>query len=689
MGFLAPLFLLGGALIALPIILHLTRRRRDPVAFPSFLLLRLTTATARFKRRRFRNIPLLILRCLALLLLAAAFAEPVLRSSAFNPAGGAPLDLAVVVDRSLSMTVGGRMEAARSAAEEEVAALGRQDRAVVLTFDERAAALTELTGDPVTLLPALSNLDAGSGGTSFVSALGLAGRLLPATTGRRREVVLISDLQRSGFEEGRPQPSLPPGVALRVRRVGGAPPANAAISGIALAPEGREQLSVSAEIRFAGSPATPEWSGEAELLLAGRIADRQRVSLAGGESATVRFSPVLRPSEPLPSAVRLPEDGLPGDDRFHFVIHPEAAIRVADVGGGPNAVYVREALGVAVAPALFLEEAPARGAGAVAISLAASRVALVRDPGRLDEGAVRALEEFVEGGGGLVMAMGPRRVSRAAAGELKSLTPAIPAAFVDRDPAGRLADLAARHPVFEPFGDAAPSTLGAVAFFRYRALTEVAPDAEVLARFDDGKPAILEVGRGAGRVLLFASSLDAEWTDLPRRPGFVPFLHRLVEVAAGYEQIPTAYRVGDSVDPARAFRLADENGEAGERGEILADSPAGERTILRGASALRLEESGLYRARRPGGAVFRQIAVNPPLLESDLRTLDAAEVRMGAAAPHDPEGVVAGEPASPESPGRPAWQLLLAGLALLLAAEAWAANRRAPAPGGGALESGT
>ncbi len=673
MSFLAPLFLLGGLLVAIPVVLHLTRRRREPVPFPSFLLLQMTSATARFKRRRFRNIPLLILRCLALLLLAAAFAEPVLRGGVLAATGGTPLDLAVLVDRSLSMAVGDRMEAAREAAGEELGGLGRDDRAIVLGFDGRAAAYTELTGEPGALRQAVAGLSAGGGGTSFVSALGLAGRLLPATSGRRREVVLISDLQRSGFEDGRPQPSLPPGVELRVRHVGRTPPANAWIAEVTVAPAGRDQLVVSAEIRFAPSSQRPEWDGEVELLLSGRTVERQSLTASADRSATARFSPVLRPSEPLAAEVRLPEDALAGDDRFHFVIHPEAAIRVADLGGSPPSVYVREALGVGVAPGFLLDQAPVRGEGAVRGALEGSRVALVRDPGRLDAGAMRAVGEFVEQGGGLVMAMGPRRLSRAAVTELEAFAPAVPGQFVDRDPAGRLGDFAARHPVFEPFGERGPAGLGSLAFFRYRTFSGVSPDAGILARFDDGKPAIIESARGEGRILFFASSLDAEWTDLPRRPAFVPFLHRMVEVAAGYERIPIAYRVGESVDPESAFRLSP--GASGEAGEILADSPSGERTILTGTGALRLEEPGLYRARRPEAAAFRQIGVNPPLVESDLRALDPTEVRMAAAARPEPESEVAATQATPELPGRAVWWLLLGGLVLLLASEAWAANR--------------
>ena len=48
----------------------------------------------------------------------------------------------------------------------------------------------------------------------------------------------------------------------------------------------------------------------------------------------------------------------------------------------------------------------------------------------------------------------------------------------------------------------------------------------MLARFDAGAPAVVERRVGAGRVLLWASSLDQSWTDLPMKPVFLPFVHR-------------------------------------------------------------------------------------------------------------------------------------------------------------------
>lgn len=712
MGLLTPLFLLGGLLTAIPLILHLTRKRRPPIPFPSFLFLRALGATARRKRRRFRDLPLLLLRMAALALLAFAFAEPVLRREAGAAGPGDRVDRALLLDRSLSMAVPGRAEALATAAAAEIAALSPGDRAVVIAFDDRAEALTELTDDRETLAAAAASVAPGDSGTRFPAAFGLAGRVLPPAPGRRREVVLISDLQRNGFPEGRPEPALPPGIGLRVRRLG-EPAANLYASGVSLRPEGAERLVANAEARLSGSPgegtsANPDSAAAppvAELLLGGRSAGAMTAAASFAAGALRAESrPFSRPAEPLEGLVRLaaangdrgvPGDALAADNDFRFVVHPGSAIRILEVGGagrgggGGDSVHVREAFAVGTAPAFLFESGPGRGEAALAAALRGTEagiptVALVRGLGRLDPGAGRALAAFVRGGGGLVAAMSPRRMGAELREALAGILPAQPGETVDRLPPTRLADFSMAHPVLEPFAGGDFSSLGRASFYRYRPLDSPAENAEVLARFADGRPALVtgspsagEAGAAPGRVVLFASSFDTSWNDLPRRPAFVVLLHRLSEFAADYRPAPMAWRVGETVDPVEAFRLPEMPGTGeGERDrgrEVLVEAPSGERLVLAGTAALRLTEAGFYRARRPGEAEFRPLAANPPLAESDLAALDPEEVELGAVPPAAP----AEDPAAADGPGtaagpgagRPLWWPLFAALLLLLLAE--------------------
>src|SRR5688572_3226537 len=107
MGFLAPLYIAGALAIGLPILFHLIRRaphgRQD---FSSLMFL--SPSPPRLTRRsRLTNIVLLILRSLAIILLALAFARPFLAGKNdfdANPTGGRRV--AVLVDTSASMRRG-------------------------------------------------------------------------------------------------------------------------------------------------------------------------------------------------------------------------------------------------------------------------------------------------------------------------------------------------------------------------------------------------------------------------------------------------------------------------------------------------------------------------------------------------------------------------------------------------------
>src|SRR5690349_17060648 len=118
MSFLAPLFFIGGAAIAGPIIFHLVRRAtREKTVFSSLMFL-LPSPPKLSKRHRLEHILLLILRCLALALLAFGFSRPFLRQSPIDdPTSAQPKRTVILVDTSASMRRSGVWAAARSRVE--------------------------------------------------------------------------------------------------------------------------------------------------------------------------------------------------------------------------------------------------------------------------------------------------------------------------------------------------------------------------------------------------------------------------------------------------------------------------------------------------------------------------------------------------------------------------------------------
>src|SRR3954464_11493397 len=139
MNFLAPLFLVGGLAIAAPIIFHLIRRTtRQHTVFSSLMFL-LPTSPRLTKRGRLENWLLLLLRCLALGLLAVGFARPFLKQSSLNdPTGGPAKRIVVLLDVSASMRRAGLFADARAKAESTLRGATPGDQIALFTYDRTA-----------------------------------------------------------------------------------------------------------------------------------------------------------------------------------------------------------------------------------------------------------------------------------------------------------------------------------------------------------------------------------------------------------------------------------------------------------------------------------------------------------------------------------------------------------------------
>ena len=88
--------------------------------------------------------------------------------------------------------------------------------------------------------------------------------------------------------------------------------------------------------------------------------------------------------------------------------------------------------------------------------------------------------------------------------------------------------------------------------------TQPKASANVLARYEDGSPALLEANVGRGRVLLFTSSLGSSWNDLPLTPLYLPLVHQMIRYVSKAEE-GSWHRLGQT------FRVAK---------EINSDAPA-------------------------------------------------------------------------------------------------------------------
>ena len=679
MSFIAPLFFLALAGLAIPVLIHLIQReKKQVVRFPSLMFVQRIPYRS-VQRRRIHNWLLLIVRMAALALIVAAFARPFLqRDDLAVAAGDWAREVVVLLDQSYSMGYGDRWAQAQAAAASAIGALGPDDRGSVVLFASGAEiALRSVgAGERQRLTAAVAAAEGPSAAaTRYAPGLKVAGSILAESPLPRREVVLVSDFQRAGWrgEEGAQLPSRT--VVTPVAIAGGAEAANAAVTGVSFARttfSNQERVAVTAVVVNRGT--RPLSGGQLALESGGRAIQSERFDVDSNGSTSVTFAPVTLTAETMRGTVRAGADALAADNVFHFVLTPAQPVRVLVVdrtGVAGNTLYLTRALAIGDAPRF---EAVVRQPGAVSDDdLRRASAVLVNDV-EVPPALARRLQAFVEGGGGLLVALGPR----AAWSQDVALLPASLDAPVDRTrgEAARVGALEYAHPVFEPFRSPRSGDFAAVRIYGYRAVTPV-QDAQVLARFDGGAPALLERKAGTGRVLLWASTLDLAWSDFPLKPVYLPFVHRAMRYIASYNEPAPWLTVGQVLEASFGSGRAQP-----ASGVVL--TPSGRRVEVGvdegDAEVLELAEQGFYELRnRSGDVVTAVVASNVDTSESDLTPMDPKEIIAAATRGNESAAAGAGSqaPPTPEAQERSQrlwWYLLCLGV-LLLAADTVISNR--------------
>ncbi|HVR28105.1 MAG TPA: BatA domain-containing protein [Thermoanaerobaculia bacterium] len=678
-AFLTPLFLAALGLLAVPVLVHLRRRHRSRVLeFPSLMFLRQIQQSS-MRRRRIRHWALLALRSLALAGLVLAFARPLLRDEAIAAdLGVVGSELVVLLDNSFSMGFEDRFARAVGAARDRISRMGPEDRATLIVFSDRAAVAAESTGDAEALGVILGEVETVPRGTRFTLALKLARKAVLDSRLPSREVVLITDFQRVGWDRGEDL-RLPPGTEVSfvdVSSRGGVPPANLAVAGVVLerSQEGeRERVVASARVTRRGG------EGEARATLAleigGREIARQEVRLEPDASTLVGFEAFSLPPGTSRGRLVLDGDALGADNSLFFVLSraqklPVLLIEEPRSSGARSGFYLEQALSLSREPVIeVLRKSPAALGSA---DLARAAIVVASDVA-LETEAARRLRDFVEGGGGLLVALGSKSEGTHGALAAAGLVPA-PEGGESGEPGSRIARIASvdrGHPGLEPFAAPRSGDFGTARFFRYRKVGGAEGD-RVLVRFDDGAAALVERRVGEGRVLIWTSTFDTYWNDFALQPVFLPFVHQAIKSLAGFRPPAPWHIVGTVVDLAASPGMVEGGG-----GEVTARSPSGRELAVN--DLLELDEQGFYTLHR-GGEEAGVLAANVDVRESDLATVDAEELVAalrppgGEQASGDRRAAVEATPVEREA-AQGLWRYLVLAVLLLLVAEVFVANR--------------
>lgn len=680
----------------LPFIVHLiSKRRARRVRFAALeLLLKSQRRTAR--SIRLRQLLLLLLRTLLVAALALALTRPTLRADHGERPGGAPLVVVVAVDASASMLtrLDGRthFERARAAALERVRGEANDVRIGAVVCDAAPRDLAAPSFDRAAVVTSLEGLRVGHGYADLSACAARAAGLARSVEGAgERRVALFSDLAAHGLA-GNAAGADASGVTLEWSRVvDEEPPPNHALLDVQVRrTSGRSGEAL--EVGFAAQ----RWFGPpldvaADLLVGGRRAARIALPLAPGRLAERAFHHALSGGDDeAPTsgsgarvAVALEHDAFELDDQVELPFEVPAPVRVVVIDGAPQALpfkdevfYLENALrGAGGGPAGLAIEVV--GADQVrASSFAGARVVVLANVARLDDAAAAALVEHTRAGGGVLVTVGDQVdvewTNRALADLLYApLRGSKGQALLDD---ASLADVLTLtrfrtdHPILRRLaqGEDLPG-LGRVRTHTLMLLEPGGtPNGDVLVRFSNGAPALVERDVGDGRAALLLTTVDRDWSDLAIRPGFLPLLRQTVLYLAGAldDGAPRLLRVGEK-KTIRVPRAAD---------QLVVRAPSGVETRLRpeGAPTVTFDgtsEVGLYAVlSRAAGGEPRELGAERFTVLLDARESDPTPADTDALARATPAGAKSSAPGARDDDAQ-LWPNLLLAAALLVLLE--------------------
>ena len=205
MAFLNPLFLFGLLATGIPLVIHLWNRRR--VVTIDFSSLIFITAAHRENARRFqlRQFLILLLRMAIIALIALALARPFLTLGLPVASVRAKTDVIIVLDNSYSMAYqdinGARLNKAKTLAAGIIDTLRHGDRAALIRMsDIPKPVFRQLTPDIESVIAAINDTETSYRTTNVQPSLELAHEILTESEQLNKEIYLISDFAQNGWK---------------------------------------------------------------------------------------------------------------------------------------------------------------------------------------------------------------------------------------------------------------------------------------------------------------------------------------------------------------------------------------------------------------------------------------------------------------------------------------------------------
>jgi hypothetical protein len=579
MTFLNAILLAGAAAFLIPLIIHLLNKRR--VTTVQWGAMHLLKEALRQKKRNLKieQLLLLITRIAIPIILALCLARPVMSFLRQLP-GLDKSSLVVVLDNSYSMRApaegGSARDKARSDLRQILESLPRgSDVSVILAGQP----VKTLLGEPSTLLEEIPKLlekePSFAGPLALQEAFQLAEVELKRMGSGAREVLLLSDFQQSDWRnlaEGGSLPALEslsktePKPLLTFLRAASDLQENlvmASVTPSAFVVAKEQTVALRALVKNHGQRAYQDLAVHLEA--DGARIRSTRISVAPNAESVLTLNHAFATAGDHSLTIRVEGDAFPDDNAVSLVLPVREQVScllvAGEAGAGPLAgptdfleialtphqraqASLKDVIKAGVVPSNQLREKSFEGAEVVVLS----NVEKLQGRGFDD------LRQFVERGGGLLVFVGPDCDERWYDQEFyrdgKGLFPARLKGFGHVDEGqipARILSQRHSHPATAYFNDARGMKLEDAAFQHWPKFEKISSESRVLLNLDRGDAFMVEKAFGKGRVIAVAGTANAQWSNLPLQPVFVPLMQRLVTYLATQNAAPQFQPTGSAL----------------------------------------------------------------------------------------------------------------------------------------------
>jgi len=643
--------IIGALGIAVPIIIHLLyRKHRRQTDWAAMELLRRALVT-RSGQVKIEDLVILLLRCLALALLALALLRITLDSN--SVLADEKIGMVVAIDASYSMNHGefSRFDSAIDKAREIFGQTAKEGDPVslVLMSSRPEVLLRSARYDPATVTEILDGLDsAGPNSLNLETNIELLDELVKELKTPGKECFLITDSQEMDWSE------LPQKTRNTLEQLQEEEKANIFI--VPASNEGEDNLAIesldytwgslrkSGEARFTAlvrnTGRSSEEGATLEFSVDGNLTKRVAVgSLPAGESRPLEFTTQFDKAGDVTLQAELSKDDLADDNVRHAVARIRPGIRVlfleGDIentaGNRGGSYYAKAALrpqdsdseeGVVVNeidPADFGLE-----------KLNAYDVVIMNNVLSVSSDTAKRLKRFVNEGGGLIVFAGDRVEAseyNQSLGDGEGGEGILPAQLgaiatseneegwaLEASKSGHLlARLTARYP---------EKLLDAIRITRQIEATP-AENSETLITSQSGNPVLLSRSTGSGTVLLFTTTANQRWNNLPREPLYAILLQQAVTMLTS-DPGRLQLTVGTDASLPLAKREAGEfvalRTPGAENAEDVRVTQDGDQLV----AEVSLTEHGIYEIEAEDDKPGMVVAANVNASESNVRVVEGA-----------------------------------------------------------------